>query len=241
MRIIGHRGSGRNGTCGVPENTLASFRRAEREGASMIELDVHLSADGVAYVIHDDTLDRTTDGRGCVGRRTAAELDELTAQGHPLPRLEAVLTAVGIDLNVEIKVTETDGCPAADRVLAAEEVGRVLEGDPRRRYVLVSSFDVAQLLAVRAQAPRLPLGLLTTKARGFDVAREHGFDAVHPLASIVDAERLATARAAGLMVHPWTVNDAAQMRQLIHLGVDGIITDYPARLAEVSRRLTPPS
>lgn len=228
MRVIGHRGSGANAESDLPENTIASVLRAVAEGACMVEIDVQLSADGVVYVMHDDTVDRTTDGIGCVRRLSAAELDSLRADGEPVPTLAALLEATSMALNVELKSNEDARCPATDRVALAAAVVAVLDA----RELIVSSFDLELLLRVRAISG-VPLAFLSSKREGFDVAIEQGFAAVHPRFDRVTAEDVERAHLAGLRVNPWTVNDVATMRRLIAMGVDGIVTDHPARLVEV--------
>lgn len=230
MWVIGHRGSGANAESELPENTIASVLRAVTEGATMVEIDVQLSADGLAYVMHDDTVDRTTDGTGCVRSLSAAQLDALRADGEPVPTLAALLDATTVALNVELKSNEDARCPATDRTALASAVVDALDA----REVIVSSFDLELLLRVRAISD-VPLAFLSSRRAGFEVAIERGFAAVHPRFDRVTAQDVERAHAAGLRVHPWTVNDVATMRRLIAMGVDGIVTDHPARLVEVLR------
>lgn len=228
VRVIGHRGTGTNGaSTDVPENTIASFVRAASEGATMVELDVQLNLDGVIYVMHDDTVDRTTDGTGCVAELTSAEMDALDADGESVPTLEAVLAAIETDLNVEIKVTDDPSCPETDRLNVATELARVLAADPTPRDILVSSFDLDQLLAIQGVDDAIPLAFLAVDPSGYDVAIEQELAAVHPIALGIRASDVDRAHEAGVLVNPWTVNDEVEIRRLIAAGVDGIITDEP--------------
>ena len=229
--VIGHRGTGADRSDNpFPENTLASFVQAGLEGATMVELDVQLSADGVLVVMHDDTVDRTTGGSGCVRELDLVALRALSAGGEPVPTLEEVFAGTELALNVEIKVSDEDGCPATDRPVLAAELARVLTRNPDRR-VVVSSFDLEQLLAVRAEDPSIRLAYLFQSPDGFAVARERAMDA-HPLVLAVSEAEVQAHQAAGLAVRPYTVNDRPNMRQLLGFGVDGIVTDAPELMVE---------
>jgi glycerophosphoryl diester phosphodiesterase len=154
--VIAHRGA--SGTC--PENTLAAFRHAQALGADMIELDVQLARDGNVVVIHDWTLDRTTDGSGPVGARSLAELRALDAGawfasafgGERIPTLAEVLAEVRIPVNVELKPLGDDGLEAA--ALAVVEMAGAL---PR---VVFSSFELAALERLRARSRAASLAVL---------------------------------------------------------------------------------
>ena len=228
IEAIGHRGTGEDTDDNpFPENTIPSFEQAVLEGATMVELDVHHSADGVLVVIHNDTVDRTTDGVGCVGDLTLAELQSLDAGGAGLPTLAEVFAAVSVGINIEIKVNEDASCPATDLARMAADVVSAIAADGSGRDVLVSSFDLEQLLEVRAADDTVALALLTVDTDGIDVAIEQDFEAVHPLALAVRAADVTRAHDAGLEVNPWTVNDVATIRRLAGFGVDRIITDEP--------------
>lgn len=148
----------------APPNTLAAFRKAAELGADGVELDVHLSADGAAVVIHDFTVDRTSDGRGRVADLPLAALKELDAgswfdpryASEPIPTLNEVFEAVGRELmiNIELKLL-----PRGGRGLAAEVVSLVKRHGLANR-VLISSFNLSALRRVRRLEPQLPLGLL---------------------------------------------------------------------------------
>ncbi len=236
---IAHRGaSGR-----APENTHAAFAAAIALGARAIELDCQLSADGELVVIHDETLDRTTDGRGAVGDRPWAELARLDAgawfdpayRGERIPRLPDVLAQVRdrVMLNVEIKSARDVG--AIERKLA-----KLLADEDALAWVVLSSFHAAAVRNMRAAAPNARLGVLCDddpRRGGLALARELGAEALIPGRRWVDARLVDEAHAHRLAVWVWTVNEPGEMRRLIALGVDAIFSDWPERFAE----LPPPS
>ena len=230
--VIGHRGTGgdRAGNA-FPENTIASFLEAANEGATMVELDVQLTRDGALVAMHDDTVDRTTDGSGCVADLDLTAVERLSAGGEAVPTLIDVFEAVDLALNLEIKVSDEDGCPATDRATLAMELARVVALYPGRR-VVVSSFDLDQLLALRAVDDTIRLALLFQRPEGFATARSEGMDA-HPLFLAANAEEVRLHQEAGLAVRPYTVNDRSNMRRMLEFGVDGIVTDTPDELVRV--------
>jgi glycerophosphoryl diester phosphodiesterase len=233
VQVIAHRGA--SGTC--PENTLPAFRRAVEVGAHMIELDVQLTADGHAVVIHDTTLRRTTTGRGAVRRRTLAEIAALDAgswfsprfAGARVPTLRAVLAEIAIPINVELKAAGDDGLER--RVLeAVGEAGAL-------RRVVFSSFDAESLRRLRALAPDADLGVLWSGrayAKALALADGLGAKSVHLRKDSVVPAAVAAAHDAGLSVRVWTVNTAADLAFLTSAGIDGVFTDYPERFLEAS-------
>lgn len=239
--VCAHRGMGESdASAGYPENTLPSFLAAVDAGASMIELDVMRSSDGELVVIHDDAVDRTTDGTGCVRAMTADALRKLDAghgtpmrgRGLRIPTLDEVLEAVGVELNVEIKVRRAPGCPADGGAELAGAVVRALRRDPRQRRVIVSSFDVEVLDAVRRLEPERYIGWLSIWSGDADEARAHRFDALHLLHWAATPAAIEHAHAQGLDVNVWTVDEPGTMESLLRAGVDMIITNSPSRLGE---------
>ena len=225
--ILGHRGS----PARAPENTLLAFRLAMDEGADGVELDVQPAADGAPVVIHDATLERTTDAAGAVASLAWAELSAARARGEPVPRLEqAVAWAAesGAWLNVEIK---SAGAEAAS--VAAVEAAGVLE------RTFFSSFLPDVVTRVREVAPHATRFLLGE--RWDDETRENARRlevrgvCLHHAAATADA--LAELRSLGLDVVVWTVDDAERMRELLRGGVRAIITNQPARGAAVLREV----
>ena len=236
---IAHRGASGH----APANTLTAFALAADMGADGIELDVHLSRDGEVVVIHDATVDATTDGRGRVGEMSLVELRRLDAgswfgarfAGERIPLLSEVFETVGHRLlvNVEIKVA-----PGHHPMAQEAEVVRLIEDCGMLERVIVSSFSPRSLWRVRALAPHIPLGLLHSKPEPAflpALLRVLGLDyaALHPRYSQVDARYVARARRWGKRVHAWTVDEAGSMARLRALGVDGIITNYPDVLRDV--------
>jgi glycerophosphoryl diester phosphodiesterase len=237
---IAHRGaSGR-----APENTHASFAAALDLGAEAIELDVQLSADGELVVIHDETLERTTDGAGQVGDHTAAELAALDAgswfaaefAGERIPRLADVLAQVRdrVTLNVEIKSARDLG--AIEPRLAA-----LVAKEQATEWVVFSSFHTLGVRNMRAAAPWARLGVLCDedpRTRGLALATEVDAELLIPGRRWLERRIVEEAHVRGLDVWVWTVNEPGEMRRLIALGVDAIFSDYPERfagLAQLSR------
>ncbi len=235
---IAHRGA----SAAAPPNTLAAFEKAAELGADGIEFDVHLSADGVPVVIHDATVDATTDGSGRVPEMTLAQLKQLDAgsyfdpafAGERIPTLEEVLETMGnrLLLNVELKSTSLydDGL---ERAIVAQIKRRKLD-----ERVLFSSFNPFSLRRVKRIAPHIPVGLLYVPSLPLPLyqillAALVPHEACHPGYTTVGARYVAWARRRGYRVNVWTVDDPDEMRRLIGLGVDGIITNVPNVLRHV--------
>lgn len=235
--VVGHRGAA---GC-APENTLASFARGVELGADAVECDVQLSADGVPVVIHDPTLERTTNGRGLVAGRTLADLRALDAgawfgpsfAGERIPTLAEVLDwARGrTRLVVELKQGPAYDAHLADGVVAAvRSVGR----DPQ---VLLVSFDHLTVRRVSELADDLPTGILYA-ARPVDpvsLAWAARAEVLLPHWSFVTPEQVTAAHEAGLGLAVWTVDDEATAARLFALGVDALAGDYPERLVAARR------
>jgi glycerophosphoryl diester phosphodiesterase len=235
---LAHKGASHE----APANTLAAFLLAQELGADGVELDVQLSRDGKVVVIHDDTVDATTDGHGPVREKTLAELKALDAgslfdpvfAGQRIPTLQEVVDAVGqgLRINIELK-TES----AKDDGLAAAVVHLVEENDLLDR-VVVSSFNPLALWRVRRLNPWIPLGMLYDEGLPFFLRRpwlRHLVRpaALHPEGAMVDAAYVRWARSRGYRVHTWTVDDPGRMWQLVQAGVDLIITNRPDVLRRV--------
>ena len=216
--IIGHRGA-----AGLePENTLRSFARALEIGVDAIELDVYY-VDGHLVVIHDDTLERTTNGRGEVMATSFDALRRLDAgHGERIPTLEEVFTAMpsGFTVNVELKGKGT-----------AEPVARsVAEHD--HIEALVSSFDHPELTRFHAAAPNVRVAPLFHResAKIFDVADALGAWSINLSEKLATAERLADIADRGYRSLVYTINDPAVAERLRDDGAGGIFTDYPDRM-----------
>ncbi len=232
---IAHRGAGQL----APENTLAAFRCGASHGHTAFECDVKLSADGVPFLLHDATLERTTGAPGLAGDRTWAELSRLDAgawhsaayAGETIPTLEAIASYVranGHALNIEIKPTpghETRTGQVVGQAAAVLWAG----ADPPP---LLSSFRAEALAGARQAAPALPRALLvdTLWAGWFEVAADLGCAAVVAHHGLMDAALIGRLHAARLRALVYTVNEAERAQQLIDAGIDGIVTDAVDRL-----------
>ncbi len=229
--IFAHRGA----SAYAPENTLAAFELALQQGAPALELDVKLSADGHVVVIHDATVDRTTNGKGKVSRLTLSELRALDAgsffsekyRGEKIPTLEEVFELVGGRALINIELTNY----TTPRDALVEEVCRLVREHHMEEHVLFSSFLPGNLRQAALLLPEVPRGLLVLPGWKGIWARFAFFfgnyQALHPYLSDVTPHQIASVHRLGRRVHVWTVNEAAPMRRLLKWGVDGIFTDDP--------------
>lgn len=237
--VIGHRGAKGH----APENTLAGLRKAAGLGARWVEFDVKLTADGEAILMHDDSVDRTTDGRGAVAAMTLSDLRALDAgrwfspdfTGEGIPTLDeamAFLGARGMGANVEIKP-----CPGREAETGAA-IARILAGRWHAGPVtpLVSSFSADSLIAAREVAPKLPRGLLCDRFPADWTARLQalGCATFHVHDPRLTADRVRGIREAGCRVLTYTVNKPDRARSLLSWGAEAVITDYPDRLLSVA-------
>ena len=223
--VIGHRGAAGH----APENTLKSFNKAVELGADMVELDVHLCATGAPVVIHDDTVDRTTDGSGRVRDLSLDELKALDAgDGERVPTLVEVINEMSgrAALNVELK-----GLGCVDRV---HEVisDAVDDGLVSHDGLLVTSFHLGMLEWMRALSDDVRLGVLVGDAPGkvLEFAQRVEAYSVNPYHKRMNLEFVSMAHGLGLKVYPWTVNEPGDIARAKAMGVDGIISDYPERV-----------
>lgn len=237
-RWIAHRGAGRL----APENTLAAFRLGAQHGYRMFECDAKLSADGVLFLLHDDTLERTTTGQGLGGDQPWQVLSRLDAggwhsrayAGEPPATLEAVARyclANGFHLNIEIK--PGPGQARATGEAVAREALRLWAGASGAAPPLLSSFEPESLAGARDAAASLPRGLLLETLAGDWLGTAHRLGC---LAVICDhehwtAEAIAATRQTGLRALAYTVNEAADVARLLDWGIDGIITDAVDRFS----------
>lgn len=225
-RVIGHRGA-----AGLaPENTLAGFRKAAEIGVGWVEFDVHLAADGVPVVIHDDTLDRTTSGKGPVAVQSAATLQAL---GVPtLAATIALLGKLGLGAVVEIKPS-----PGTEAATAEATLRMLLDRWPDHLPPpMVSSFKRASLERAHAVAPGIVRALLV-EALPADWRAEVdrlGCAAVHMSHRKLDAAIVAEVTRAGLPLFAYTVNDAGRAGELFRWGVAAVFSDRPDLLAETA-------
>ena len=227
---IAHRGAGKL----APENTLAAFRLGAAHGYRMFECDAKLSADGVVFLMHDATLERTTNGQGIGGNLPWHALSQLDAgswhsrtyAGEILPTLQVLARfcqSNGHLLNIEIK--PTPGTESATGEAVARLAARLWAGDVVPP--LLTSFKPDALAAAQTAAPELPRGLLVdTLWNGwFEKAQELGCVAVVANYALWDAATVAQVHGAGMRCLSYTVNDDWAAQHLLALGTDGIITD----------------
>jgi glycerophosphoryl diester phosphodiesterase len=239
---IAHRGAGKL----APENTLAAFRLGARHGYRAFECDVKLSADGVPFLMHDATLDRTTPERGVAGERPWSELSRIDAggwlnrayAGEPLPSLAAIATYVqrnGFLLDLEIK--PTPGTEHATGVAVGQACREMWKGGTTAPPLL-TSFRPEALQGAREAAPELPRALLldTLWSGWLDIAQALGCVGVVTNYALMDAALIGRLHAAGLRALCYTVNDPAEARRLLGLGIDGIITDAVDRFSPAAVR-----
>jgi glycerophosphoryl diester phosphodiesterase len=225
LLCIGHRGA-----CGYePENTLRSFRRALEFGVDGIEFDVQL-AGGQLVVLHDSRVDRTTNGRGYLRRKSFAQVRVLDAgKGEQIPTLQEVCDLVDrrAFLNIELKGKRTARPVAEMLAELVEQKG----WSPQQ--LVVSSFHRAELKEFRAIArPDLPLGLLLNRPTPLWRRAAHllGATSVHPPSRFVTRHFVDEAHRLGLKVFVYTVNTPAAIQKMRGLGVDGVFTDFPDRV-----------
>jgi glycerophosphoryl diester phosphodiesterase len=233
---IAHRGAGKL----APENTLAAFRLGAQHGYRAYECDVKLSADGVPFLLHDATLERTSNGRGVAGDRPWSELSRLDAgswhgpqyAGEPIASFEAVAAFCRANdhaLNVEIKPTPGDERRTGEVV--ASEAERLWAG--RSLPPLMSSFEPAALEGARDSAPALPRALLLDALHEgwLERAQQLGCVAVVSNHRHVERPMIERLHAAGLWALAYTVNETSAARALLGAGLDGVITDAVDRFS----------
>lgn len=234
-RVIGHRGAAE----AAPENTLASFREAKRQGAGWIEFDAKLSADNRVFLLHDDNIDRTSNATGPARALSYDELRKLDAgswkgpqfAGERIPLLAEALALFAqedLQFNLELKP-----CPGRARDTAKIVLDELAHLWPAAKpKPLISSFVLECLEIARDQAPELPRGLLLEDhpVNWFDLAKNLKVDTVNIWDREATAEWVAEIKAEGYGLLVYTVNDAMRAKQLIDWGVDGVFTDAPARI-----------
>ncbi|ABS24073.1 glycerophosphodiester phosphodiesterase [Bacillus cytotoxicus] len=234
--IFAHRGA--KGS--HPENTMIAFKEAERIGADGIELDIHLSKDGELVVIHDETVDRTTNGVGLVSEQTVAELQSLDAGSHKhpsfheakIPTLREVLiwlSTTKLQLNIELK-TDVIHYPNIERKVV----------DLVREYhlsnkIIFSSFHHDSISLLAEIAPEIPRALLYDEPMLDPVgeARKREATGLHPNFKLLTKEFVQMAQKQGFIFRPYTINEEQDLQTMIDYGVDVIITDWPTRALEL--------
>lgn len=225
MLKIGHRGA--RGY--EPENTLIGFQKALALIVDQIELDIHSSADGEIMVIHDETIDRTTNGNGYVNSFTRLELQQFQIEGQQyIPTLIEVLNLIDrkCSINIEIK---SNG-------LANKLVGIIEQYVTEKQWeysdFIVSSFEWDNLEKVRLLNPSIPIAILTETSieDALAFAKKIKAQAINPDFQLLSTENVSQMQQAGFQVFPWTVNEIEDIKRIQSYKVDGIISDFPDRL-----------
>lgn len=244
MIVIAHRGASGY----APEHTFSSYDRAIAMRADYIEQDLQMTRDGVLVVMHDATLDRTTSCTGSVIEKTLAELADCDAgawfgtefRGVRIPTLRAVFERYGRAANYYIETKNPEEAPGMEAALLALINEFELRAEAVEKWqVLIQSFSRASLIKIQSMDAALPLIQLIENDRDsgairaqLDHIRRYAVG-IGPARVSVDASLVDAAHDVGLVVHPYTVNEAAEMKRMIALGVDGMFTDYPDRLKEL--------
>lgn len=232
--IMGHRGF----QARYPENTMVSFLAAVEAGAQFVELDVTLTRDNQVAIMHDDTVDRTTDGRGQVSDYDLDALQKLDAgswfhpcfTGERIPSLEEVLEKVAprAHINIEIKSHELFDCALTGQVEQGV-IDLVLARGVEKR-ILISSFDPEVLKRIQQLYPGITVSLISEQSP-FDetVAQclELGAFSYHPHLDYIDRELVGALHKADVYVFPWNINDAGDIHHAFSMGVDGLIAKDP--------------
>jgi glycerophosphoryl diester phosphodiesterase len=244
--VVAHRGA----SAAYPENTLASFEGAIEAGADVVELDVRMTADGVAVVLHDLDVAATTDGTGFVHTLTLAEVKRLDASGGlglraEIPTLREALDLLSGRVGINIEIKNLPGEPSFDspREAAAKEVVALLRDTRFQGTVLVSSFNWLSIERIQELDQSIPTGFLTTAAvdpwAALVYAKSRGHAYVLPQAPALyeaGAEFVEGARRDGIRVGTWTVDDPEAIERLFEMGVDAIATNDPAMAVPIRDR-----
>jgi glycerophosphoryl diester phosphodiesterase len=239
--VIAHRGfSG-----AAPENTIAAFKKAIDLGVDMIELDIHLSKDGQIVVIHDDTLNRTTNGKGKVTSYTLNELKRLDAgswfgsqfSGEKIPTLKEVLELTRGKMLLTIELKKGDMGPytmtdLADRSLQEVEKAGMLN------QVIFASFDPSAIDRIRGKNPKIPVALIYNQSWTFpqEVTGGRPVSILSCSGKVLTQTNISNAHQRGMKVMAWTLNTEEHMQRFLNMGVDGIITDYPDFLIKILQK-----
>lgn len=230
--VLGHRGA-----CGhAPENTLASIAKAAQLGATWVELDVAITQDGIAVLLHDETLARTTNGQGLLLATASAHVLQLDAGSwfspqfaqERIPRLEEALALcqqLQLGANLEIKPTQ------GNELATLEALESPLNGYLGKLPMLLSSYNFDQLVLLKESLPRVPRGYITDVIpRNWQQKLEATqCMSLHCHQAFIDANQIKEIKTAGYQLLSFTVNDQDRARQLLAMGIDGVFSDYPER------------
>jgi glycerophosphoryl diester phosphodiesterase len=230
MDIIGHRGAKGE----APENTLSGFRYLKRLGVGQVEFDIHVSADGQLVVIHDYSLERTTNGTGLVKDKTRLELKQLDAchslfptwpNNDGIPSLEDVLDLLADfeHLQLEVKVKSEEDC-----LIIAQQLPALWQAFGQR--AITTSFNIDYLRLMQQAQPQIPRGLLVESYFSGDIielAQALACVLIAPHHSLLTVELVQQAHDVGITVSTWTVDEPERMLALREMGIDSLITNVP--------------
>lgn len=223
---IGHRGAKGH----IAENTLESIQKALDFGANAIEIDVHRCKTGELVVIHDFTLDRTTNGSGEIAKKSLAELKSLKVEDQfEIPLLTEVLDLIegNCTINIELKGLNT--------AIATSEIIKKYIAEKNLKYedFIVSSFQKNELFQMRQLDENVPLGILSKASvtEAIELGKLMNASAIHPSLGIITRDNVKASHKAGFKVNVWTVNEPEDITRMREFGVDGIISDFPDRLS----------
>jgi glycerophosphoryl diester phosphodiesterase len=251
--VIAHRGGRSLG----PENTLYTFQRAADLGVDVLEMDVHRTKDGQLVVLHDATLDRTTNGTGPVDRYTLAELKKLDAAYHWSPDNGKSFPLRGKGLSIPALSEVLEAFPQMRLNIEIKDAGqaklnsfcRLIHDSGMSQKVMVASFESGALRKFRSACPGIATSAGASEVMLFYALQKMHLESIYSPAAqalqvpltyeglkVVTKRFVEAAHARNLKVHVWTVNDVNEMQKLLQLGVDGIMTDYPRRLLEMTKK-----
>ncbi len=240
--LVGHRGAAGR----APENTMASFKLAQKLGADLVECDVHVSKDGRVIVIHDASLERTTDRKGRIKNLTAAQICRADAgakyskkfRGERVPLLSDLLSWAknqqsrqGLPLGVVIEIKHH---PVRYPGIEKKVVAEVLKHGMEERAILIA-FDHAIVKRAKAVSQKIATGILYDKPLKNPFARAKAMkaDAIFPRRNFVTKQLARKARKAGVAVATWTVNERPEMKRIVASGIDAITTNFPDILSPI--------
>lgn len=251
--VIGHRGTGDNTL--APENTISSFKFALKNNAGF-ELDTMFAKSGELVVIHDSSVDRTTDGKGEVDSLTLAELKKLDAgskfsdkfKNERIPTLEEVLNEFGGKTMIDIEIKAE--APGDEAKKIGEAVAKLITEKKMEKKVFVTSFNPYVLEKIKQVNPEIIRGQLYSNFDDSNIAYYKKLvlrnlllngkaepDILAPHKDLVNADYVKKMHSLGYKIYPWTVNDTKEMEKLMREGVDGIITDRPDLAGEIYKRI----
>lgn len=235
FRIIAHRGASAH----APENTIESFQLAKEMGADYIEMDLHLTKDGHLIVIHDETVDRTTDGTGNVRELTLTEIKQLDAgswfsddfKGVKVPTMEEVFNKFGHDINycIEIKSPNVNK-GIEEKLLTMLNKYKLLGKVASKGKVIIQSFNKKSLINIHEMNRSIPLVQLMKKNEiekyDFTKVKEYAIG-IGPNYKGLNNNLIKRVREEGLLIHPYTIDDPLTINKLKKLGITGVITNDP--------------